>query len=115
MNIDTILMSPPCQPFTRVGNMKDVEDPRTDAFIYICDLLPQLTKVNKILMENVMGFETSRARDYFIEALKKSGFHYQEFLLTPTIFGVPNSRNRYYCIARKDGVFSFSSDELVNI
>ena len=39
LNINTILMSPPCQPFTRVGLKKDIEDERTNAFIYILQCL----------------------------------------------------------------------------
>lgn len=111
--IDTILMSPPCQPFTRNGNCKDVEDARTDAFLHICSLLEELTTVERILMENVQGFEKSKARDIFIEALKSSGFFYQEFMLSPTSLGIPNSRTRYYCIARKSDKFNFGCEELL--
>lgn len=113
LKIDTILMSPPCQPFTRNGNCKDVEDARTDAFLHICSLLNQLATVERILMENVQGFEKSRAREIFIESLKNSGFFYQEFMLSPTGLGVPNSRTRYYCIARKSDKFKFGCEELL--
>ncbi|CAH4032954.1 unnamed protein product [Pieris brassicae] len=33
--------------------------------------------------------------------LKECNFDYQEFLLCPSQIGVPNSRLRYYCLARK--------------
>jgi tRNA (cytosine38-C5)-methyltransferase len=36
-----ILMSPPCQPFTRVGKKRDNEDIRTKSFLHLLDLLPQ--------------------------------------------------------------------------
>lgn len=104
-------MSPPCQPFTRNGNCLDVEDARTDAFLHICSLLNELTTVDRILMENVQGFEKSKAREIFIESLKSSGFFYQEFMLSPTVLGVPNSRTRYYCIARKNYKFQFGCDD----
>jgi len=39
LGVNTLLMSPPCQPFTRVGLKKDLEDQRTDAFISILQLL----------------------------------------------------------------------------
>lgn len=37
MNFNTIMMSPPCQPFTRVGLKKDLADARTDAFLALLD------------------------------------------------------------------------------
>ncbi|XP_077664294.1 tRNA (cytosine(38)-C(5))-methyltransferase isoform X3 [Eretmochelys imbricata] len=77
LSFDMILMSPPCQPFTR---------------------LQRLPKY--ILLENVKGFETSSARDKLVETLKKCGFKYQEFLLSPTYLGIPNSRLRYFLIAK---------------
>lgn len=113
MNVNTILMSPPCQPFTRVGNKKDIDDARSNALVHICSILPKLTAIDYILMENVKGFEVSQARDLYIDALKKSGFHFQEFLLSPTAIGVPNTRYRYYCLARRSNPFSFQCDSIL--
>lgn len=113
MNVNTILMSPPCQPFTRVGNKKDVDDARSNALVHICSILPELTMIDYILMENVKGFETSQARDLYIDALIKSGFHYQEFLLSPTEIGIPNTRFRYYCLARRNKPFSFKTNGIL--
>ncbi|KAM7176256.1 tRNA (cytosine(38)-C(5))-methyltransferase isoform 4-T4 [Macrochelys suwanniensis] len=85
LSFDMILMSPPCQPFTRIGLQGDVSDPRTNSFLYILDILPRLQRLPKyILLENVKGFETSSARNKLVETLKKCGFKYQEFLLSPT-------------------------------
>lgn len=114
MNINTILMSPPCQPFTRVGNKKDIDDARTNALVHICNILDQLETVDYILMENVKGFEVSQARDMYINALKKSNFEYQEMILTPTEIGVPNTRHRYYCLARKMGSFPFKCNGILD-
>ncbi|XP_026571940.1 tRNA (cytosine(38)-C(5))-methyltransferase isoform X2 [Pseudonaja textilis] len=101
LSFDMILMSPPCQPFTRIGRQGDISDPRSKSFLYILDILPKLTRLPKyLLLENVKGFETSSARDELIRTLKKCGFTYQEFLLSPTYIGIPNSRLRYFLIAR---------------
>ncbi|XP_066484252.1 tRNA (cytosine(38)-C(5))-methyltransferase isoform X2 [Tiliqua scincoides] len=101
LSFDMILMSPPCQPFTRIGRQGDISDPRTRSFLYILDILPRLTKLPKyILLENVKGFETSTARDELIRTLEKCEYTYQEFLLSPTCLGIPNSRLRYFLIAR---------------
>ncbi|XP_011362666.1 tRNA (cytosine(38)-C(5))-methyltransferase isoform X2 [Pteropus medius] len=101
LSFDMILMSPPCQPFTRIGLQGDVTDPRTNSFIYILDILPRLQKLPKfILLENVKGFEISSTRDLLIQTIESCGFQYQEFLLSPTSLGIPNSRLRYFLVAK---------------
>ncbi|KAM7347120.1 tRNA (cytosine(38)-C(5))-methyltransferase [Cochliomyia hominivorax] len=112
LKINTILMSPPCQPHTRVGQKRDIEDKRSDALNHICELLPQCKGVEYILMENVKGFEESQARNIYIKALETSNFFYREFILSPTQMGVPNTRHRYYCLARKSKDFNFSNFKL---
>ncbi|KAJ3646568.1 hypothetical protein Zmor_024152 [Zophobas morio] len=112
LDVDTLLMSPPCQPFTRNGLQLDVEDERTKSFIHILKILPDLN-IERILIENVKGFETSQMRDLLIDALKKWDFNYQEFILSPTQVGVPNTRHRYYCLAKKSpAVFNFDVEIL---
>lgn len=112
LKIDTILMSPPCQPFTRQGKQLDVKDNRSEGFLSICQsIIRQLAPLKRILMENVKGFEESEAQKQFVGVLKESGFHYQEYLLNPIdCIGIPNSRTRYFCIARKDP-FLFSGED----
>ncbi|XP_056155277.1 tRNA (cytosine(38)-C(5))-methyltransferase isoform X2 [Lampris incognitus] len=84
---DVILMSPPCQPFTRIGLRGDIADPRTKSFLYILDLLP---------------------RESLLQTLKNCGYTFQEIMLSPTSLGIPNSRLRYFLIAKAaPGRFSF--------
>ena len=98
---DVFLMAPPCQPFTRQGHKADDKDNRTNSFLHVLDILLKLVyKPGYILIENVQGFEVSMTRDHLITALMKCGYTYQEFLLTPTQFGIPNSRLRYYLLAK---------------
>lgn len=107
---DVIMMSPPCQPFTRTGLKLDVNDPRCASFLHLVDIFPHLESVEYVLMENVVGFETSAMRDAFTQALQISSFHFREFILSPESLNIPNSRNRYYLIARKRRQFQFGSD-----
>ncbi|XP_010339493.1 tRNA (cytosine(38)-C(5))-methyltransferase isoform X2 [Saimiri boliviensis] len=79
LSFDMILMSPPCQPFTRIGRQGDMTDSRTNSFLYILDILP---------------------RDLLLRTIENCGFQYQEFLLSPTSLGIPNSRLRYFLIAK---------------
>ncbi|XP_077479899.1 tRNA (cytosine(38)-C(5))-methyltransferase isoform X5 [Stigmatopora argus] len=109
LHFNMILMSPPCQPFTRVGLHRDIADPRTKSFLYILNLLPRLRHLPRfILLENVKGFEKSSARQYFVEMLRKCGYTYQEVMLSPTSIGIPNSRLRYFLMAKisRDTMFS---------
>ncbi|CAJ1082538.1 tRNA (cytosine(38)-C(5))-methyltransferase [Xyrichtys novacula] len=100
LSFDMILMSPPCQPFTRIGLQGDIADPRTKSFLYILDLLPRLCRLPRfILLENVKGFECSTARERLVTTLKECGYIYQEIMMSPTSVGIPNSRLRYYLIA----------------
>ncbi|KAG0249348.1 tRNA (cytosine-5-)-methyltransferase [Mortierella polycephala] len=65
------------------------------------DILPKMEHPpNYILVENVRGFEESDSRDLLVEALTKAGYEFQEMLITPLQIGIPNSRMRYYCLAR---------------
>jgi len=98
---DMILMSPPCQPHTRQGTRKDTKDPRSDALKHILTLIPQIQSLKYVLLENVQGFEISKSRDELLAVLQSIGFTYQEFLINPTQIGVPNSRLRYYAVAKR--------------
>uniref|UniRef100_A0A8C6UAG7 tRNA (cytosine(38)-C(5))-methyltransferase n=1 Tax=Neogobius melanostomus TaxID=47308 RepID=A0A8C6UAG7_9GOBI len=102
LSIDAILMSPPCQPFTRLGLKRDVVDQRTKSFLYVLDLLPKLSSPPRyILLENVKGFEESCARNQLVKILTECGYHFKEMMVSPTSVGIPNSRLRYYLMARR--------------
>ncbi|CAH1390917.1 unnamed protein product [Nezara viridula] len=100
LEIDVILMSPPCQPFTRVGKKRDINDKRSDSLLSLIKIFPQLKSLKMVLLENVTGFEVSEARNLLTEVLKNS-FTFLEFILNPVQFGIPNSRERYYLLAKR--------------
>ncbi|XP_052221086.1 tRNA (cytosine(38)-C(5))-methyltransferase-like isoform X2 [Dreissena polymorpha] len=78
LQIDMVLMSPPCQPFTRVGKQQDTGDVRTKSFLHVLDLLSKVEHPpTYILVENVKGFDCSESRDVLIETLKCRDYHYQ--------------------------------------
>ncbi|XP_055539941.1 tRNA (cytosine(38)-C(5))-methyltransferase [Wyeomyia smithii] len=111
MGVDTILMSPPCQPFSRNGNFGDVTDHRADPFVHICGMLEDIPQVEFILLENVKGFERSKACELYKTKLSVAGFEYREYILSPHNFGVPNTRHRYYCVAKRRGSLKTASSE----
>jgi len=99
---DVVVMSPPCQPHTRQGKKRDTEDPRSSPLAHLSNLLPSLPSLKFILLENVAGFETSKAREQVKTSLEDAGFECREFLLCPRQIGIPNSRLRYYMLARRE-------------
>lgn len=102
LNIDIILMSPPCQPFTRLGLRKDTLDNRSCSLLHILNLISDLKDLKYILLENVKGFEVSQMRDKLVDCIESCGYIYREFILSPCQFGIPNSRHRYYLLAKKE-------------
>ncbi|XP_078034283.1 tRNA (cytosine(38)-C(5))-methyltransferase [Augochlora pura] len=113
LHIDTILMSPPCQPYTRVGLQKDVSDNRSSSLFYVLELIPRIKTLKYILLENVKGFEKSEMRDAVLKCLNNFEFHYRELILSPCRLGIPNSRHRYYLLAKKKNLkFCFDNTTL---
>ena len=107
---DMWTMSPPCQPFTGTTNSKrlDGNDKRTAGFRAVMTLLDTIqSKPRYILLENVKGFVGSQMLDEFYGCLKRNGYSWQEYLLTPIQFGIPNHRKRYYLTAERSDRFIF--------
>eukprot|EP00056_Hartaetosiga_gracilis_P001934 m.48569 g.48569 ORF g.48569 m.48569 type:complete len:446 (-) comp10843_c0_seq2:124-1461(-) len=100
LQADMYHMSPPCQPYTRTGNMKGIKDSRSSSFSYVLDIIETLEHPPKyLLVENVKGFESSNAREPLMKMLQHVGYTFQEFILSPDQFGIPNSRLRYFLVA----------------
>lgn len=96
------MMSPPCQPFTRAGKCRDDQDERAKPLIRLIEVLTRLKFPPEfILLENVKGFEKSNCAKMLLKQLESLNFAFEQFLLTPTQFGIPNERLRYYLIARR--------------
>ncbi|KAL6614931.1 hypothetical protein ACP70R_037201 [Stipagrostis hirtigluma subsp. patula] len=96
------LLSPPCQPYTRQGLQKHSADARAFSFIKILNLMQNMSYPPQMLfVENVVGFEVSDTHDQLLEVLSRLNFNTQEFILSPLQFGVPYSRPRYFCLAKR--------------
>ncbi|KAF5314118.1 hypothetical protein D9611_006941 [Ephemerocybe angulata] len=111
------LMSPACQPYTVLNpEAKGAADPRAMSFLHIVQsVLPEMARRGSqpgyILVENVAGFETSSTRELLVETLKDVGYETMELLLSPLQYGIPNSRLRYYMLARKQPFPKVESEE----
>ena len=102
-------MSPPCQPFTRQHPATE-NDPRSNALNHLTKMLTKLKNPPKYFaLENVIGFETSPACKNLLKSLELTGYQFMQFALSPTQFGVPNERPRYYLLAVHNGKFDLSN------
>ncbi|XP_046859292.1 tRNA (cytosine(38)-C(5))-methyltransferase-like isoform X2 [Xenia sp. Carnegie-2017] len=87
-------------PTIHTGKQNASSDPRTKSFLHILRIIKKLPlPPTFIFLENVKGFEVSETRDELIQTLKETNYSFQEFLLTPSQFGIPNSRLRYFIFA----------------
>ncbi len=94
-------MSPPCQPFTRRGLQRDIDDPRAETFLAALQRLAEV-RPPYVAFENVPAFRGSRGHHRLLATLEDAGYRsIRECLLCPTSLGVPNRRHRYYLVAAR--------------
>jgi tRNA (cytosine38-C5)-methyltransferase len=97
---DVWLLSPPCQPYTRNGLQLDKEDGRAGSFGCLLAVLQRMQHPpQRLLIENVVGFDTSAMRGDLLDQLTAMGYMTHEYVLSPNQFGVPYSRPRYFMTA----------------
>ncbi|MCA9203547.1 MAG: DNA cytosine methyltransferase [Planctomycetales bacterium] len=97
-------MSPPCQPFTRRGNQRDLADSRSQAFLNLVDCF-RTVRPTFLALENVPPFAESDAADLLRNTLRQLGYHWLEGTLCPTQLGIANRRQRFYLLASRDQPF----------
>ncbi len=100
---DTWVLSPPCQPFCRMGKGGGLEDARSRGFLSVLELL-EVAPPERLLLENVAGFLESPAFDRLVASLDRSGLAWRSWTLCPTQFGIPNQRPRVYVAAARQGI-----------
>lgn len=96
-------LSPPCQPYTRRGRGRDLDDPRSGSLVHLLELLVRMRPL-AIALENVPELAGSRAHARLLEALAAGGYAVAERVLCPTELGVPNRRRRFYLVASREGL-----------
>lgn len=97
---DTWLMSPPCQPFCRMGNHLGLEDRRSRAFRRLMELFRQAPP-DHLILENVGGFLGSDAHALLAERVRAHGMHRLDLEGCPSRFGLPNQRPRVFIVASR--------------
>lgn len=105
LSADLWMLSPPCQPFTKGGNMLDDKDPRSTGLLFLIDQV--LARMNcpprMLFLENVPNFEESVCHGKLTLVLSQRGYSIREYMLSPRdpLINIPNARLRYYLAAEK--------------
>lgn len=97
---DTWALSPPCQPYCRMGRRQDLADPRSRAFLRLMDAL-EAAPPQHLVLENVEGFLGSEGHALLVARLQAQGFHWRELRLCASRFGLPNLRPRVFVAASR--------------
>ncbi|MBK4730966.1 DNA cytosine methyltransferase [Oxynema sp. CENA135] len=98
-----IIGGPPCQPFSVSGHQKGLKDSR-DGFPIFLNAVRR-DRPNIAIFENVRGM-LYRNKTYFqeiVQTLKQLDYQVEYQVLTASDYGVPQRRQRLFCIAHRGG------------
>jgi hypothetical protein len=113
---DVMTLSPPCQPFTttRDAHQLDEKDNRSRGIFHLMHLLLNMnSRPRWIVLENVQGFINSEVLKVWKKVLKKCGYRWKQFLISPVYMNIPNNRMRYYMTAELviDDICCFTEED----
>lgn len=95
----------PCQPFSIAGRQRGFQDPRSNVFYKILELL-DYHKPACVILENVKNLTTHDNKNTFktvLDELGARGYHVTHKVLnTAKITGVPQHRERIYIVGVRD-------------
>jgi len=106
---DVWWMSPPCQPYTRRGKGRDLDDPRSRGFLHLLELIERL-RPTALALENVPEMRGSQAHARLREMLERAGYAIAERVLCPSELGVPNRRRRFYLVASRERLSGWATE-----
>ena len=110
-HFDLLCAGFPCQPFSYAGEKKGFEDKtRGTLFFDICEILKK-HRPPMVFLENVKGLvshDQGKTLETVISSLKNLGYFPHWKVLSSLDFGLPQKRERWYCVAfREDIPFEF--------
>lgn len=91
-------LSPPCTPYSRRGEQKDLDDARAKSFLRLIEFMVAKQPA-VILIENVEGFLNSKMHAYLCQTLTQCLYTISSIRLCPTMFGIPMQRPRIFVVA----------------
>ena len=105
---DVLCAGFPCQPFSIGGYRKGFEDTRGTLFFDVARIIKE--KQPKIVfLENVSGI-TSHDKGNTLKVIKRTlkdlGYKCHDKVMNAMHYGVPQNRNRWYCVAIRNDIDS---------
>lgn len=112
---DLLLAGFPCQPFSYSGRCEGFEDKTRGTLFFDVLRILEEKKPKVAILENVKGFKShnkGETMDIALKALKEAGYFPRWQILNSFDFGVPQYRERWYCVATREAVdFEFPKSE----
>ena len=105
-NYDLLCAGFPCQPFSYAGLKQGFDETRGTLFFDILEILKN-TEPRMFLLENVKGLKSHEGGNTLkiIESsLKELGYTIKWEILNSYDFGLPQYRERWYCVGFKDKI-----------
>lgn len=108
----------PCQPFSIGGMRKGFEDIRGTLFFDVARIVNK-KKPKVVFLENVSGIvshDNGNTVKVIVKTLEELGYNVHTKVMNAKDYGVPQNRNRWYCVAIKnDCKKEFIFPEKVNL
>ena len=112
--IGIVIGGPPCQPFSRIGSQRGIEDAR-DGFPIFIDAIRRI-QPKVFLFENVQNI-LGRHKwylDLIVQELKNLGYIVEYRILNAVNFGVPQNRERLITVGYKSS-FQFPKEDQTRV
>lgn len=104
-DFDIVCAGFPCQPFSLAGKRRGFEDTRGTLFFDVLRII-QEKNPKGFFLENVAGLtnhDNGKTLEVIMNSLDEAGYYATYKLLNAKEYGVPQNRNRWYCVGvRKD-------------
>ena len=99
---DVLFAGFPCQPFSYSGQNKGFDDETKGTLFYDVLRIARSKKPKVLLLENVKGLKShqkGRTMETALNSLQESGYAVDWHILNSKDFGVPQFRERWFCVA----------------
>ena len=101
-SFDILTAGFPCQPFSYAGEKQGFNDEvRGTLFFDVCRIL-EYHKPPMVFLENVKGLKShdnGKTLQTVLDTLKKLGYYPHWTILSSLDYGLPQKRERWYCVA----------------
>ncbi|HFR3227681.1 TPA: DNA (cytosine-5-)-methyltransferase, partial [Streptococcus suis] len=100
-DFDVLFAGFPCQPFSYAGQLQGFEDKTRGTLFFDIVRILKKKRPKMFLLENVKGLKShdkGRTMNIILEQLEGLGYDIHWSILNSLDFGVPQSRERWYCV-----------------